>query len=176
MPRPHHLFIAAPALLLAVSACTSSAVPCAGVGVDSGVSLMFVREGYGDLVGASYELCARGECVDGTLPPENVTRLRLMLPLDVDPDSGPVRFRVTPVRGTEPVIDASTDVELRHQSDGCGSGAYNRALAFTKEDGLLGEVPASVMKAWREDLERPAPSTSPAPSASPSAGTAPESA
>lgn len=29
-------------------------------------------------------------------------------------------------------MDASSDVQLTRQSDGCG-GAYNRGLAFTKE-------------------------------------------
>ncbi len=164
-----------PALLLAVSACTASAVPCAGVGVDSGVSLLFLRDGYGDLTGASYELCARGECVEGTLPPERVTRLRLALPRDVDPARGPVRLRVTPWQSDDPVIDASTEVGLTYQSDGCGGGAYNRGLAFTKEDGLLTKVPEWVLEAWLAGLEGPpaSPSSTPSPSSPPS-GSAPE--
>ncbi|GHE39221.1 hypothetical protein GCM10017771_57920 [Streptomyces capitiformicae] len=151
-----------------MSACTASAVPCAGVGVDSGVSVTFLRDGYGDLTGASYELCARGECVERALPPGRVTRLRLTLPLDVDPARGPVRLRVTPWQSDDPVIDASTEVELMWQSDGCGGGAYNHTgLAFTKDDGLLTKVPERVMEAWRADLEGSPPASPSTPTPTP---------
>ncbi|MGW1497389.1 hypothetical protein ACWCQW_02160 [Streptomyces mirabilis] len=148
------------ALLAIVSACTSSSQPCAGVGVTSGVGVMFLREGYGDLVGASYELCARGTCAKGELQQEDITRVNLGLPDDVDPDGGTVRFRVTPKGSTSPEIDASTDVKLIRQSDGCGGGAYNRGLAFTEKGGLTTKIPPSVTAAWRRHLkELAAPST-----------------
>ncbi|MFG2379459.1 hypothetical protein [Streptomyces avermitilis] len=147
------------ALLAGVSACASPR-PCAGVGVESGVGVMFLREGYGDLAGASYELCARGRCAKGELRQEDLTRVHLGLPDDVDPDGGTVRFRVTRKGGTSPVIDASADVRLTRQSDGCGGGAYNRGLAFTKKGGLTTKIPRSVTAAWREQVrELRSPST-----------------
>lgn len=152
------VLIGVSALLATVSACTSSQ-PCAGVGVTSGVGVMFLREGYGHLVGASYELCARGTCAKGELQQEDVTRVNLGLPDDVDPDGGTVRFRVTPKGSTSPEIDASTDMKLIRQSDGCG-GAYGRGLAFTKKGGLTTKIPPSVTAAWRRHLkELAAPST-----------------
>jgi hypothetical protein len=148
------------ALLTTVSACTSPSQPCAGVGVTSGVSVMFLRDGYSDLAGASYELCARGKCVKGELQQEDITRVNLGLPDDVDPDHGTVRLRVTPKGSTSPEIDASTDVKLTRQSDGCDGGAYSRGLAFTKKGGLTTKIPPSVTAAWRQHLkELAAPST-----------------
>ncbi|MER7836544.1 hypothetical protein ABTY98_11650 [Streptomyces sp. NPDC096040] len=142
------------AVVVTASACGGGSTPgaCGGVGVTSGVGVMFLHRGYTDLVGASYELCARGKCVKGELKQEAITRVSLPLPTDVDPDSGTVRFRVTPKGSRSPEIDAATDVELTHQSDGCGGGAYNRWLAFTKEGGLTTKIPASVTAAWREHL------------------------
>ncbi|MFJ8537076.1 hypothetical protein [Streptomyces sp. NPDC093591] len=139
------------ALLAAVTAVTGCSAPkaCAGVGVASGVGVMFPHEGYAGLAGASYELCARGACAKGELKQEEITRVNLPLPDEVDPDTGPVRFRVIRENDTSPLIDASTDVELTHQSDGCGGGAYNRGLAFTKEGGLTAKIPAKVTQAWR---------------------------
>ncbi|MGW7243133.1 hypothetical protein [Streptomyces sp. NPDC054804] len=52
-----------------------------------------------------------------------------------------------------PEIDASADVKLYHQSDGCGGGAYNRGLAFPKEGGLTTKIPESVRAAWRDHLD-----------------------
>jgi hypothetical protein len=151
----------AAALLAAVTGCSAPKV-CAGVGVASGVGVMFLHEGYAGLAGASYELCARGKCAKGELKQEEITRVNLPLPDDVDPDAGPVRFRVTRKNDTRPLIDASTDVKLTHQSDGCGGGAYNRGLAFTKEGGLTVKIPAKVTEAWRGHLESlAAPSESP---------------
>jgi hypothetical protein len=141
------------ALLAAASACTYTSPPCAGVGVVAGVGLMFLQEGYGDLAGASYELCARGKCAKGELRQEAITHVSLGLPDDVDPDSGTVRFRVTPKGSTSPEIDASADVRLTLQSDGCGGGAYNRGLAFTKSGGLTTKIPPSVSAAWREHID-----------------------
>ena len=46
------------------------------------------------------------------------------------------------------VIDASTDVKVTRESDGCCGGAYNRGLAFTKEDGLTTKIPARASAAW----------------------------
>jgi hypothetical protein len=138
-------------LLAAVSGCSYPS-DCAGADVVPGVGVMFLRKGYGDLAGAAYELCARGTCVKGVLQQEDITRVRFRLPDDVDPDSGPVRFRVTRKGGFEPVIDASTGVKLVLRSDGCGSGAYTRGLAFTKEGGLTTKVPKSLSRAWVEQV------------------------
>ncbi|MEU5481478.1 hypothetical protein [Streptomyces mirabilis] len=44
--------------------------------------------------------------------------MSLELSDDVDPDVGPLRFRVTREGTTSPVIDASTDVKLTRRSDG----------------------------------------------------------
>ncbi|MFI6009451.1 hypothetical protein ACIBAG_11555 [Streptomyces sp. NPDC051243] len=121
---------------------------CAGVGVVSEVGVYVVQDGYDGLAGASYELCTRGECVEGEFGQERVSRLTLRLPDDVDPDTAPVRLRVTRDGATTPVIDDSVDVKLLHQSDGCGGGAYNRALAFAKEDGLMPDVPKNISAAW----------------------------
>jgi hypothetical protein len=140
------------ALLTAVSGCARPEV-CAGVGVVSGVGVMFLHEGYGDLAGASYELCTRGTCAKGELGQGDITKVSLELPDDVDPDAGPLRFLVTREGTTSPVIDASTDVKLTRQSDGCGGGAYSRGLAFTEEGGLTTKIPAHVSAAWRKHVE-----------------------
>ncbi len=151
------------AVAAAASACTpNSQQACAGWGVESEISLMFLQEGYTGLAGASYELCARGRCTDGELKQEDLTRVHLRLPEDADPHSGPVRFRVTRRGSDSPVIDASSDVRLTYQSDNCGGGAYNRSLAFTKADGLTTKIPPSVTAAWRHQAEAP---DSPSPSA-----------
>jgi hypothetical protein len=149
------------ALLAAVCGCTAQE-DCAGVGVTSGVGVMFLHQGYADLAGASYELCARDECVKGELKQEDITKVNLPLPDGVDPDTGPVRFRVTRAGGADPVIDASTDVKLTRQSDGCGGGAYTRGLAFTKDGGLTAKIPARVSQVWRDHLDAlrsPSPSS-----------------
>ncbi|MFE5190522.1 hypothetical protein [Streptomyces sp. NPDC056628] len=136
---------------MTASACSSSK-PCAGVGVVSQVGVMFLQRGYTDLAGASYELCAGGRCGKGHLEQEDITQLSLRLPDDVDEHLGTVRFRVTPKGSTHPEIDASTDVKLTHQSDGCGGGASSEGLAFTKEEGLTTKIPPSVSTAWRKHL------------------------
>ncbi|MEU0332412.1 hypothetical protein [Streptomyces sp. NPDC006193] len=155
----------AAAWLAAVSGC-SGAQPCAGYGVVSAVVVTVDRTGYGDLTGASFELCARGECSRGGLRRERVTRVSLPLPRDADPGPGPVRFRVVREGAARPVIDTSADVALVFQPDGCGGGAYSRALALTGEGGLTTKIPKSVTDAWRkqlrsEDTADPAPPPSP---------------
>ncbi|MFD9095828.1 hypothetical protein [Streptomyces collinus] len=137
---------------MTASACSGSQ-PCAGVGVTSQIGVMFLQRGYTDLAGASYELCAGGSCVKDQLEQEDITQLSLRLPDDVGPDLGTVRFRVTPAGSNHPEIDASSDVKLTRQSDGCGGGAYSRGLAFTKEGGLTTKIPSRVSAAWREHLE-----------------------
>ncbi|KUM86440.1 hypothetical protein AQI94_21930 [Streptomyces pseudovenezuelae] len=134
------------------SACSSSK-PCAGVGVTSQIGVMFLQQGYTDLAGASYELCAGGKCVKDKLEQEDITRINLPLPDDVDADLGTVRFRVTPKGSGSPEIDASSDVKLTRQSDGCGGGAYSRGLAFTKDGGLTTKIPSRVTAAWRDHLK-----------------------
>lgn len=134
-------------LFLAVSACGDPGV-CAGVGVTSGVGVMFLHEGYDGLAGASYELCTRGTCAKGELRQEEITQVNLPLPDDVDPDASPLRFRVTVEGATRPVVDATTDVKLTRQSDGCGGGAYSRGLAFTRDGGLTLKIPRSVSAVW----------------------------
>ncbi|WP_416977845.1 hypothetical protein [Streptomyces sp. T028] len=162
--RPYVLACAgallAGALLVGGSGCAGPA-PCAGWGVVSEVGVYFVQDGYGDLAGASAEVCTRGDCAKGTLKQEDISRAFLTLPDDADPDSAPVRFRVTRKGATTPFIDESVDVRLLHQSDGCGGGGYSRALAFTKEDGLLKTVPKAVGAAWMQQLrgEATAPPT-----------------
>ena len=139
------------ALLAAGSGCSYGG-PCAGYDVASGVGVLFDHRGYGDLTGGSYELCARGECAEGTLRRERITDVSLPLPRDVDPDSGPIRFRVTRKGERRPVVDTSVDVRLTHQTDGCGSSAYTRGLAFTKEGGLTAKVPKALSDAWGKQV------------------------
>ena len=152
------------ALLAALSGC-SQGEPCAGYDVVSGVGVMFDHHGYGDLAGGSYELCTRGKCAKGTLRQERITHVRLPLPHDVDPDSAPVRFRVTREGEDRPLIDTSADVRLTHQTDGCGSSAYSRGLAFTKGKGLTTTIPKTVSDAWGRHVRSPA-SADPDPSPS----------
>ncbi|MFE5403245.1 hypothetical protein ACFQ9Z_18280 [Streptomyces sp. NPDC056580] len=144
--------LAAVSVMATASACSSSK-PCAGVGVTSQIGVMFLQRGYTDLAGASYELCAAGSCGKGHLEQEDTTRISLRLPDDTGPDLGPVRFRVTPKGSNHPEINASADVKLTRQSDGCGGGAYSEGLAFTKEDGLTTKIPPSVSAAWRKHLK-----------------------
>ncbi|MFF8021185.1 hypothetical protein ACFZDJ_08645 [Streptomyces sp. NPDC007896] len=152
------------ALLAATSGCSQAEI-CAGVGTVSSVGVLFVHQGYGDLGGASFELCARGRCTKGELPQEGVTRVSLPLPHDVDPDSGPIRFRVTRKDAPRPVIDTSADVRLTFQSDNCGGGDYGRGLAFTKEGGLTAKIPKAVSEAWFKQIRSRATSEpDPAPS------------
>ncbi|MHB9862311.1 hypothetical protein [Streptomyces sp. YIM S03343] len=139
-------------MAVATSACSSSK-PCADVGVTSQIGVMFLQQGYTDLAGASYELCAGGKCVKDQLEQENITQVSLRLPDDVNPDLGTVHFRVTPKGSSSPEIDASYDVKLTRQSDGCGGGAYSQGLAFTKEGGLTTKIPPSVTTAWRDHLK-----------------------
>ncbi|WP_031483229.1 hypothetical protein [Streptomyces bicolor] len=139
------------AMVAGVSGCAGTQV-CAGVGVVSEVGVYVVQDGYDGLAGASYELCTRGECVKGEFRQEGVSHVSLRLPDDVDPDTAPVRLRVTRDDATTPVIDDSVDVKLLHQSDGCGGGAYHRALAFAKEDGLMPEVPKNISAAWLQQV------------------------
>lgn len=154
-------------LLVAATGC-SHARDCAGVGTVSGVGVLFVHQGYGDLGGASFELCARGTCTKGELRPEGITDVKLPLPHDVDPDPGPIHFRVTRKGATRPVIDASADVKLTFQSDGCGGGDYSRGLAFTKEGGLTAKIAKAVSDAWGKQVRsRATPTSQPDPSPSP---------
>ncbi|MEU1178897.1 hypothetical protein ABZ464_14840 [Streptomyces sp. NPDC005820] len=141
----------AAALLTGLSGCADPA-PCAGWGVVTDVAVYFVQDGYGDLAGASAEVCTRGGCEKGPLKREDISRVFLALPDDPDPDTAPVRFRVTRKGATTPFIDESVEVKLLHQSDGCGGGGYSRALAFTKEDGLLKSVPKAVGAAWMKQV------------------------
>ncbi|MEU1512554.1 hypothetical protein ABZ490_10395 [Streptomyces sp. NPDC005811] len=141
----------AAALLTGLSGCADPEL-CAGWGVVTEVGVYFVQDGYGDLAGASAEVCTRGECDKGPLRREGVSRVFLTLPEDPDPDAAPVRFRVTRKGATTPFIDASVEVKLLRQSDGCGGGGYSRALAFTKEDGLLKSVPKAVSAAWMKQV------------------------
>ncbi|MFB7335998.1 hypothetical protein ACFC00_30880 [Streptomyces adustus] len=140
------------ALIAGLSGCADTGA-CAGVGVVSQVGVYVVQKGYDDLAGASWELCTRGKCVRGEFEQEAVTDASLTLPDDVDPDTAPVRFRVTRVGVAKPLIDDSVDVRLLHQSDNCGGGGYTRGLAYTKEDGLLPSVPKKVLAAWLEQHE-----------------------
>ncbi|MEU4038969.1 hypothetical protein [Streptomyces collinus] len=137
---------------LSASACGGSQ-PCAGFGVTSQIGVMFLQRGYSDLTGASYELCAGGRCIEGDLERQDITRISLRLPADTGPDLGTVRFRVTPEGSSNPEIDASSDVKLSRQSDGCGGGTYSEGLAFTKEDGLTTKIPPRVSAAWRKHIE-----------------------
>ncbi|MFF9085835.1 hypothetical protein ACF1BE_05375 [Streptomyces sp. NPDC014991] len=139
------------ALLAALSGC-SQGEACAGYGVVSGVGVTFDRQGYGDLTGGSYELCARGACAKGTLRRERITHVGLPLPHDVDPASGPVRFRVTRKGEGRPFVDTTADVRLTHETDGCGGGAYNRGLAYTKKQGLTTKIPKAVSDAWSRQV------------------------
>ncbi|WP_181805223.1 hypothetical protein [Streptomyces shenzhenensis] len=136
---------------MTVSACGSSQA-CGGVGVVAGVGVYVVHEGYGDLAGASVELCAKGKCVKDRLRDEEITSVNLPLPDDVGPDIGTVRLRITDPGAGKPLVDASAEKKLTHQSDGCGGGAYNGALAFTKEEGLTATVPKNVSAAWHKQL------------------------
>ncbi|WP_333777038.1 hypothetical protein [Streptomyces sp. IBSBF 3136] len=137
---------------MTASACSGSE-PCAGVGVTSHIGVMFLQRGYTDLAGASFELCAGGKCVRDHLEQEDITQVDLRLSDDVGPDLGTVRFRVTPKGSSHPEIDASSEVKLTRQSDGCGGGAYSGGLAFTKEGGLTTKIPPSVSAAWRKHLK-----------------------
>ncbi|MFD8999685.1 hypothetical protein ACFV0T_01655 [Streptomyces sp. NPDC059582] len=139
-------------LIAGLSGCADTGA-CAGVGVVSQVGVYVVQDGYDDLAGASWELCTRGKCVRGEFEQEAVTQANLVLPDDVDPDTDPVRFRVTGAGATKPFIDDSVDVKLLHQSDNCGGGGYSRGLAYTKEAGLLPSVPKEVSAAWLEQRE-----------------------
>lgn len=164
LTRPRVL-VGVSTLLMAVAACGSSQ-PCGGVGVVAGVGVYVVHEGYGDLAGASVELCAKGECVKDRLPDEEITSVNLPLPDDVGPGVGAVRLRITHPGADKPLIDASTEKKLTRQSDDCGGGAYNGALAFTKEEGLTAKVPKNVSVAWHKQVmaratAEPSPSESP---------------
>lgn len=150
MTRPRVL-VGVSTLLMTVSACGSSQA-CGGVGVVAGVGVYVVHEGYGGLAGGSVELCAKGKCVKDRLPDEDITIVNLPLPDDVGPDIGTVRLRITRPGADKPLVDASAEKKLTHQSDGCGGGAYNGALAFTKEEGLTAKVPKSVSAAWYEQV------------------------
>ncbi|MFF7474966.1 hypothetical protein [Streptomyces sp. NPDC008092] len=140
------------ALLAALSGCAGNAVPCAGVGVVAHVDVLLAQDGYDGLAGASVRLCAHDRCVEDRIPAEDVTSVSLPLPDDIGPDLGTVRFQVTRKGSTKPLIDASADKRLSHQSDGCGGGAYNGALAFTKEDGLTATIPKAVSDAWAKQI------------------------
>ncbi|MFD7880247.1 hypothetical protein ACFV5G_40315 [Streptomyces sp. NPDC059766] len=94
-----------------------------------------------------------GKCARGEFKQEAVTDASVTLPDDVDPDTAPIRLRVTRVGAAKPLINDSVDVRLLHQSDNCGGGGYTRGLAYTKEDGLLPSVPKKVLAAWLEQHE-----------------------
>lgn len=100
---------------------------------------------------------------EGEAAAEGITKLNLSLPDDVDPDASPVRFRVTRKSAGRPAIDATADVKLARQSDGCGGGGYSQGLAFTKGGGLTTKIPPGLWEAWVKQGEEPA-------TASPSAG------
>ncbi|MDX3615693.1 hypothetical protein [Streptomyces europaeiscabiei] len=154
----------AAALLVGLSGCVDSST-CAGIDVVSQVGVYVVQDGYGDLAGATYELCTRGECAKGELEQTGIANVTVGLPDDVDPDTAPVRLRVTRAGAAKPFIDDSVDVKLAHQSDGCGGGGYSQGLAYTKEDGLLPNVPKEIGKAWVQ--QRTAEATAdPSPTAS----------
>lgn len=157
--------VAVTALLAALSGCAEQK-PCAGVEVESGIGVYFVQDGYDGLAGASAELCAGDECVRSVMKEEDVTKVVLGLPDDVDPDRIPVRFRVTRAGDREPFIDDSVDTKLRHTSDGCGGGAYNAGLGFTKEGGLVPTVTKEVADAWIRQVKERA-TASPDPTESP---------
>ncbi|MFD4600946.1 hypothetical protein ACFWPQ_23330 [Streptomyces sp. NPDC058464] len=140
------------ALLVGLSGCAGNAVPCAGVGVVAQVGVLFAQDGYDGLAGASVRLCAHDRCVEDRIRAEAVTSVSLPLPDDIGPDLGTVRFRVTRAGSTRPLIDASTEKRLSRQSDGCGGGAYNGALAFTKEAGLTATVPKAVSDALAKQV------------------------
>ncbi|MGW3915472.1 hypothetical protein ACWEBX_28705 [Streptomyces sp. NPDC005070] len=129
------------------------------------MSVLFQHQGYGDLTGALVELCTRGECTKDRLRNEDITNLHLPLSGDVDPDSGPIRLRVTRRDEAQPVINVSADVRLTFQSDGCDGGAHNRGLAFTKEGGLTTKIPTVLQRAWSQQVRSQA-TTMPDPSAS----------
>ncbi|MFF4540017.1 hypothetical protein [Streptomyces aureus] len=129
------------------------------------MSVLFQRQGFGDLTGALVELCTRGECTKDRLLDQDITSIRLPLSDDVDPAPGPVRLRVTRENEDRPVIDVSADVRLTFQSDGCDGGAHNRGLAFTKDGGLTTKIPTFLQKAWAEQVRSRATAV-PAPSAS----------
>ncbi|MEV6019204.1 MULTISPECIES: hypothetical protein [unclassified Streptomyces] len=158
--------VAAGLVLLAAASGCSYPEACAGVGVESGVSVLFQHQGYGDLAGALVELCTRGACTKDRLGNEGITNIHLPLPNDVDPHSGPVRLRVSRQDEAQPVINVSADVRLTFQSDGCDGGAYNRGLAFTKEGGLTTKIPKALQKAWGKQIRSQAKAM-PDPSASP---------
>lgn len=108
----------------------------------------------------------------GEFRQEALSHANLPLSDDVDPDTAPVRFRVTCAGATTPFVDDSVDVKLRHQSDGCGGGGRSRAPALTKEDGLLPSVPKKVSAAWTRQIrgEATAPPT-PSPTSRTASGT-----
>lgn len=165
--------VAAAAFLAVLSGCADS-TPCAGVGVVSELGVYVVQEDFDGLAGASYELCSRGGCVEGELAGEAVSRVFLSLPDDVDPDTAPVRLRVTRAGAGTPLVDDSVDVKLLHQSDGCGGGGYSRGLALTKADGLLPSVPKRVSAAWMRQIRAEAtalPSPPPSPTSRTASGT-----
>ncbi|WP_206327500.1 hypothetical protein [Streptomyces sp. S3(2020)] len=158
--------LAVAASLAVLTGCTDP-TPCAGVGVVSELGVYVVQEDFGGLEGASYELCSRGDCVEGELGGESVSRVFLSLPDDVDPDTAPVRLTVTRAGAGTPLVDDSVDVKLLRQSDGCGGGGWSRGLALTKADGLLPNVPKRVSAAWMRQV-RAAATASPSPSSPPS--------
>ncbi|MET8811386.1 hypothetical protein ABZW47_05225 [Streptomyces sp. NPDC004549] len=138
-------------LLVAATGCARGEA-CAGWGTVAGVGVMFRQAGHGDLTGAVAELCARGECVRSRLREEEITRVNLRLPEDVDPDAGTVRLRVTPAGAARPVIDASATVPLTLQSDGCGGGSCNRGLALTGDGVLTTKIPRSLAEDWSAQI------------------------
>ncbi|WP_060886122.1 hypothetical protein [Streptomyces caniscabiei] len=152
------------ALLVGLSGCVDSSI-CAGLDVVSQVGVYVVQDGYSDLAGATYELCTRGECAKGELKERGIAHVTVELPDDVGPDTAPVRLRVTRAGAARPFIDDSVDVKLIHHSDGCGGGGYSQGLAYTKEDGLLPNVPKGIGEAWVQ--QRTAEATAdPSPTAS----------
>ncbi|MEW2130908.1 hypothetical protein [Streptomyces sp. NPDC005435] len=139
-------------LLVAATGCARGGTACAGWGTEAGVGVLFRQAGHGQLAGAVAELCARGACVRSRLRDEEITRVSLRLPEDVDPGPGPVRLRVTPAGAARPVIDASAEVPLTRQSDGCGGGSYHRGLALTEDGALTTRIPKSLGEDWMKQL------------------------
>ncbi len=136
----------------------------------SELGVYVMQDGYDGLAGASYELCSRGECVEGELARETVSRVSLSLPDDVDPDTAPVSLRITRAGAGTAFVEDSVDVKLLHQPDGCGGGGHSRALALTKADGLLTSVPKKVSAAWIRQLRSEA-TAPPSPTSRTASGT-----
>jgi hypothetical protein len=156
--RYAHTLGSVAALLAALSGCVYPA-PCAGVGVVSEVVVYFVKDGHDDLANATWELCTHSRCAKAGLRQEAITKVNVLLPDNVTPDTAPVRLRVTRRGAAAPVIDDTVEVKLSHQSDNCGGGGYSRALTYTRDTGLIAGVPKKVSAAWLQQIRSDATAT-----------------